>query len=147
MKAQNGFTLIELMITVAIVGILAAIAYPSYTQYVIKSNRAAAQGFMLAVASKQEQYMLDARNYATDMPTLGYPAAAIPTEVSDNYVVTVTADNDATDGTPLPTYTVKATPTDTHKQLSLDTKCGTLTLDQAGTKGVSGSGTVAECWQ
>lgn len=143
MKAQHGFTLIELMMTVAIVGILAAVAYPSYTQYIVKSNRAAAQGFMLAVASKQEQYILDARNYAADMATLGYPDSAIPKEVKDNYNVTVTAVNTATP----PTYTVTATPTDTYKQLSRDTLCGTLTLDQAGTKGKSGSGSVAECWQ
>lgn len=139
MKAQNGFTLIELMITVAIIGILSAIAYPSYTQYITKSNRAAAQGFMLTVASKQEQYMLDARSYAADMATLGYTAASIPTEVSKNYTVSVAAA-----ATP-PTYTVTAAPTGS--QLSRDTKCGTLTLNQAGIKGKSGSGTVADCWQ
>lgn len=139
MKTQNGFTLIELMITVAIIGILSAIAYPSYTQYVVKSNRAAAQGFMMTVASKQEQYMLDARAYAADMATLGFPASSIPTEVSKNYNITV--GNIA--ATP-PSYTVTATPIGS--QLSRDTKCGALTLDQAGTKGEGGSGTVADCW-
>lgn len=139
MKTQNGFTLIELMITVAIIGILSAIAYPSYTQYVVKSNRAAAQGFMMTVASKQEQYMLDARAYAADMATLGFPASSIPTEVSKNYNITV---GNIT-ATP-PSYTVKATPIGS--QLSRDTKCGALTLDQAGTKGEGGSGTVADCW-
>lgn len=139
MKTQNGFTLIELMITIAIVGILAAIAYPSYTQYIVKSNRAAAQGFMMTVASKQEQYMLDARTYAADMATLGFPASSIPTEVSKNYNITV----DDITATP-PSYTVTATPIGS--QASRDTKCATLTLDQAGTKGESGSGTVADCW-
>lgn len=143
MKTQHGFTLIELMMVIAIVGILAAVAYPSYTQYIVKSNRSAALGFMLAVASKQEQYILDARSYATDMTALGYPDSSIPKEVKDNYAVTVTANNTA----PPPTYTVTATPTDTYKQLSRDTKCGTLTLDQAGNKGKSGSGSVADCWQ
>lgn len=139
MRAQQGFTLIELMITVAIIGILAAIAYPSYTQYVVKSNRAAAQGFMMTVASKQEQYMLDARTYAADMATLGFPASSIPTEVSKNYNITV----DDITATP-PSYTVTARPTDS--QATRDTQCATLTLDQAGTKGKSGTGTLADCW-
>lgn len=140
-RMQQGFTLIELMITVAIVGILASIAYPSYSQYVTKSNRAAAEGFITSVTSKQQQYLLDARVYATDMATLGYTSANIPTEVSKNYTVTLTADNTAP-----PTYTVTATPIPGGSQASNDTKCGALTLDQAGTKGKSGTGSVADCW-
>lgn len=137
MKAQNGFTLIELMITVAIIGILSAIAYPSYTQYIVKSNRSAAEGFMLTVAGKQEQYMLDARMYATSMTLLGITS---PSEVSQNYSVTVSANNATTP----PSYTVTATPTGS--QASRDTKCATLTLDQTGAKGKSGTGTLADCW-
>jgi type IV pilus assembly protein PilE len=140
-RIQQGFTLIELMITVAIIGILASIAYPSYSQYVVKSNRAAAEGFITSVTSKQQQYLLDARVYATDMATLGYTSANIPTEVSKNYSVTLTADNTAP-----PTYTVTATPIPGGSQASNDTKCGALTLDQAGTKGKSGTGSVADCW-
>ena len=57
-KDQRGFTLIELMVVVAIIGIVAAIAYPNYTQYTIRSNRSAAQSFILGVGNKQEQYIL-----------------------------------------------------------------------------------------
>lgn len=138
MKTQNGFTLIELMITVAIIGILSAIAYPSYTQYVVKSNRSAAEAFMLTVAGKQEQYMLDARGYATNMTVLNI--TSVPSEVSKNYNVTVTANNAATP----PTYTVTATPTGT--QATRDTSCAILTLDQTGGKGISGTGSLANCW-
>ncbi len=62
-RVQQGFTLVELMIVVAIVAILAAVGYPSYMQYTIKANRSAAQSYMLGVANTQERYMLDARQY------------------------------------------------------------------------------------
>ena len=61
----GGFTLIELMITVAIVGILAAIAYPSYTSHIQKGARRAAQAQMLDIANRQQQYLLANRGYAT----------------------------------------------------------------------------------
>jgi type IV pilus assembly protein PilE len=135
---RQGFTLIELMITVVIVGILAAVAYPSYIQHVVKAKRTAAESFILEVASRQEQYNLDARQYASSMTILG--ATSIPAEVSGSYTVTLAADNSVAP----PTYTVTATPN--ANQLSQDAKCATLTINQSGTKGISGTGTVATCW-
>ena len=67
---QQGFTLIELMIAVAVVGILAGIAWPSYKYYVMRANRSAAQQFMLDIANREEQFMLDARSYATGSSAL-----------------------------------------------------------------------------
>lgn len=135
-NTEPGFTLIELMIVVAIVGIVAAIAYPSYMQYVIRSNRSAAESFTLAVANKQEQYILDARQYATSVSALNMTT---PSEVSRNYVITIAGVT-----TTPPAYTITATPNST--QLSKDTKCKILTINQAGQKTVSGTGTVADCW-
>ncbi|MEX0606833.1 MAG: prepilin-type N-terminal cleavage/methylation domain-containing protein, partial [Halofilum sp. (in: g-proteobacteria)] len=63
MRRQTGFTLIELMITVIVVGVLTAIAIPSYTQYVQRSNQSSAQQFMVEVASRAEQYRMDARDF------------------------------------------------------------------------------------
>lgn len=119
---QQGFTLIELMIAVVIVGILAAIAYPSYVNNVTKSRRSAAEAFMLAVSNKQEQYLLDARLYTADL------GLSTPAEVSPYYTVVVTPNNNATP----PSYRITATPLGS--QLSNDTNCTPLTLDNTGTK-------------
>ena len=140
MTKQKGFTLIELMITVVIIGILAAIAYPSYTQYIVRANRSAAQSFMFAVSNKQEQYMLDARSYAGALADLNL---ALPAEVVGKYTVTVactmpTAVGSCTALAGVPTYVVTATATGTN-----DTQCGTtLTLNHLGAKTPTTSG----CW-
>ena len=135
---NQGFTLIELMITVAIVGILASLAYPSYTQYIVRSNRSSAVSFVMNLASKQEQYNLDARQYTNQLSLLG--AASIPTEVSNNYTLTLAADNTVAP----PTYSITATPTGT--QLARDTLCGTLSINQTGLKTISGTSAVNKCW-
>lgn len=119
----NGFTLIELMIVVVIVGIIAAVAVPSYTSYIVKGKRAAAQAFMMDVASKEKQYLLDARAYTNNLSALGF--ASVPREVSDHYTVTVTVP-----GTLPPTFTVQAVPVVGGSQ-SGD---GTLSLASDGTK-------------
>lgn len=131
--ANRGFTLIELMITVAVVGILAAVAYPSFTQYFVRAKRSQAQSFMHSVANKQEQYMLDRRSYAADLATLNVSA---PADVTANYTVTVTSDMTTTP----PSYLVTATPIGA--QLTNDTQCGTLTINHLGTKAPATSG----CW-
>ena len=109
MKHAKGFSLIELMIVVAIMGIISALAVPQYKAYVVRGNRAAAQAFMLDVANREKQYLLDARAYiagTTDAAgVLSVLNMAAPKEVYTNYTVAVTAPA----GTP-PTFTITATP-------------------------------------
>lgn len=137
LKSIRGFTLIEVMITVAIVAILASVALPSYTQYVVRTKRSAAQSFMMNLANKQEQYLLDARQYTTSLSDLGY--ASVPADIANDYTFAITVGTGAA-----PTFSIKATPI--NSQATRDTKCDFLTLDQASTKGIGGTGTVGGCW-
>ncbi len=95
---RRGFTLIELMIVVAIVGILAMLAIPRYQRYVIKSRRSAAQTALADLATQEEQYYLDHTSYTSSISALGRSASAadlytlsIPTATSDSYVIQATA--------------------------------------------------------
>ena len=81
---QNGFTLIELMVVIAIVGILASIAYPSYTSYIIKGNRSAAQAQMLDIANRQQQFLLANRAFASTT-TLNSRGYALPSTLTGKY--------------------------------------------------------------
>jgi type IV pilus assembly protein PilE len=119
---RGGFSLIELMIVAAIIGILAMIGIPSYDRYVVRSNRAVAKQFMLSAASKQEQYILDARTYATSISALGLTA---PAELKARYTFSIDAC-----AAPCTTYTIRATPVVGSPQAA----DGTLTLDNLGTK-------------
>ena len=118
----RGFTLIELMVVVAVIAVLAAVAYPSYTSHLAKGRRAAAQSYLMDLATKQAQYLLDKRAYAPTEAALG---ATAPTEVNTYYTVAVSVD-----AGPPPTFQLTATPRAGTPQAN----DGILGIDQAGTK-------------
>ena len=127
MSKLQGFTLIELMIAVAIAGILAVLAVPSYQSFIVRGNRAAAQAFMMDVASREKQYLLDARSYTNDLAILygvTVAASAIPPEVSRNYASIAIA----VSATPA-AFTITATPGSGSQAAD-----GALTLDSTGAK-------------
>ena len=133
-RGARGFTLMELMIVVAIMAVLAAIAIPSYRQYNMKANRSAAAQIMLNISNREEQYLLDARQYTDVLGSAGLNIAqdgwtcsnTVATGCTNSfYRVTVAAPG----GTP-PTYTVTALPDSTKYQ----TSDGTLTLTSAGVR-------------
>ncbi|WP_299568232.1 type IV pilin protein [uncultured Shewanella sp.] len=126
---RNGFTLIEVMIAVVIIGILASIAYPSYTEFVIKSARSEGVGAVMRVANLQEQFYIDNRSFAEDMTSLGLSADPFVTE-SAFYSVDSAGTND---------YVITATAIGV--QAARDSTCATITLTAAGVKGPS-----EECW-
>lgn len=128
-RKNLGFTLMELMITVAIVGILATVAYPSYTDFVLRANRSEAQRELMRFASLQEQVFIDKRAYAADMTGLGESSATIRTE-SKNYLIRVI--NPTTT-----TFTLRAIAKNNQVK---DTDCPRLNIDHVGNK------TPASCW-
>jgi type IV pilus assembly protein PilE len=89
-KKALGFTLIELMITLAILGILVVIAYPSYTQYTLRAGRAEGAASLLEVMERQEQYYRTNLTYTTRLADLGYSATDPIKSETDRYRITAT---------------------------------------------------------
>jgi len=142
MTKQQAFTLIELMVTVAIVGILAGIAYPSYQDSVMKSRRADAKGALLGFANAMERHFTETNSYlgaGTTNGNTGIPTVFSATSPVDGgtayYNLTINAATAAS-------YTLNAAPTGAQA----NDKCGTLSLTQTGVRGISTAIPVADCW-
>lgn len=133
-RNSRGFTLIELLITVAIIGILAAVAYPSYTDFITRSNRSEGLRELLRLANLQEQLFVDTRSYTADMTELGMAADPYITETK-NYSIDAVIANGGT--TFVLTATAKLT------QATNDTACTTITINEIGKK--DGESTI--CWE
>lgn len=137
MKTKNlGFSLIELMVVLAIVGVLASIAVPGYRNYLLRSHRAEAKAELLAIAAAQEKFYLQSNTYATnalldDAPPTGLGRQA--TTAGGFYTIAIAA------GANNRVFSATATATGGQTR---DTDCLTFTIDQAGTR----TATSANCW-
>jgi len=131
-KSLAGFTLVELMIVVAIIGILAAIAYPSYQQYVLRSNRAEAQALMMETAQFMERHFTTSNGSYDGAAVLSAvsPRGATGSDVKYNLSFSVNPSDTA--------YTLQAAPQNAQ---SADA-CGTMTLAHTGAQTAAAAG----CW-
>jgi len=134
-----GFTLIELMVTVAVVSILATIAVTSYTSQVQKSRRTEAKSALLDLAGREERLFSTTNAYSSDEAFLGYATVSTPMTNMNfgNGYYQLTAVATAT------TYTLTANPVGAQAG---DAACGSFSVNQLGVQTVSGTSTVASCW-
>lgn len=141
---QRGFTLIEVMIVVIVVAILAAIAFPQYRDYVLRSNRAVAKSLLTQVADRQEQFYSANKRYSDDLTELGYPA--------DPFFANRSGQPAATDGgSAIYRIELEAAAVASYRLAALvrnaqaqDTKCTKFTINQVGQRLAEGSAT--DCW-
>jgi type IV pilus assembly protein PilE len=141
--SSRGFTLIELMVTVAIVGILATIAAETYTSEVRKSRRTDARTALLDLAGREEKLYSVTNAYSADPVQLGYGTL---TPVGNGYYnVTIAVPDAVNQPTVLESYLITATPVAGGLQAN-DTQCATLTLNQLGVQSATPPANAALCW-
>lgn len=128
----GGFTFIELMIVITVIGIIMAIAVASYGFAMVKSRRGAAKGCLMESAQFVERY------YTTNMTYFGvaFPNLACRGDLGDHYQFSLDGAATAT------AYRLRAVPTAAQD----DGLCGTLSINQTGTKSETGTGDVDACW-
>ena len=145
-KSVNGFTLIEIMIVVAVVAILLAVALPAYQEQVRKTKRSLARAELQELLGRQEQYFVNNRSYATALGQLGYTDGGYGIDTDGNDIAKSAANaiyNLQFNGTPTSTiYTLEAVPLGSQ---AVD-RCGTLRITSVGVKTQTGTGSDQECW-
>jgi type IV pilus assembly protein PilE len=139
MRKQSGVTLIELMVVVLIVGILAAIAMPSYNSYIRKSRRADAKVALTSLAQQYERCYTRYNKYTNANCAVVLPS----TTARGTYTIDADPAGVPTPGITDQSFALKATPVGDQVK---DTTCGAFTLSQAGVRGVTGPLGTANCW-
>lgn len=145
-RTMRGVTLMELLVVVAVIGILAAIGIPSYRRYLIRSQRSAAKIALLQLQTAQEKFYLQNNIYTDDITTASPTGLGLlGVSEASKYEITVALQPDA-NGTAAQGFVATATPTTDGGQAD-DTECGNFTIDERGTRGVSGGAGPQLCWK
>ena len=144
-RSNSGFTLIEVMIVVAIVAIILTVALPAYFDQIRKTKRSLAKSELMSIMARQEQFFVNNKRYATSMTDLGYAANPFAID-ADGTEVLVTAGSriytvQFAAGATTTAFTLQAVP---QLDQAKDVLCGTLAVTSLGAKSATGSG--AGCW-
>jgi type IV pilus assembly protein PilE len=144
-ELRAGFSLLEMMVALAVAGILFFVALPGYQHAVVKAARAAARATLLEVMARQEQYFINNKRYAPDLGALGLPATYFIDKQGDtvgeqraSYRISLELTEGEYGG-------ARAVPLN---RQAVDSACMTFSLSRRGVRAVSGSlsGNPAECW-
>ncbi len=140
-RRQQGVTLMELMVVVAILAIIGTIAVPTYRKYLIRTQRSEAKIALLQLQTAQEKFYMQNNSFTDDVD--GAPPAGLgqmPRTESGKYDITVELDDDSQ------TYVATATPVAGGGQTD-DTECARFTITHRGVRGVSGTRDAQSCWR
>ncbi|MDB5968808.1 MAG: ral secretion pathway protein [Hydrocarboniphaga sp.] len=151
---RRGFTLIELIVAVAIVGLLTVIALPAYSIYTLRTSRAVGKAALVSMSAAQETYFVDRKAYTNAVTDLGLTTylsrdgSTSATQTSNSIyslsiaALTTSGTCPATGSAAIGGYTLIATPVGTQAR---DTGCSTLCLTSSGIR-LASAGTAADCW-
>jgi type IV pilus assembly protein PilE len=153
-RKTSGFTLVELMVVVGIVGLLTTLAYPSFSEYIVRAKRSVSQQTLYRLTSQQEQFFADNKTYARTLTELGFAADLMAIDENGNvvpfstaskeYGITVIWTGAATSTGATLTYAMYAFPYG--GQFNRDTDCGAQWLDESGQRYSFGSAGADKCW-
>lgn len=134
---NNGFTMIEVVIVIGILGIIVAVGYPSYLGYMEKTRRIEAKTLLSEVSGELQRFQTENNTFTDDLTELGYPSATV---LSETGLYSLAVSNATANS-----FLLTAAPV-VGKAQENDDDCGSFTVNSVGVKAVTGTAVAADCW-